>query len=74
MALGTVKWYNPTKGFGFIEPQEGGDDAFVHRSAVDDALKLDSNFGTLNEGEKVEYELITDDRGKKTAGKLKKVA
>ncbi len=67
MAIGKVKWYNPTKGFGFIEPNEGGEDAFVHRSAVDA-----SEFEILNENQVVEYELITNDRGKKSAEHLKK--
>ncbi|MHA1575604.1 MAG: cold-shock protein, partial [Alphaproteobacteria bacterium] len=66
MAIGKVKWYNPTKGFGFIEPKEGGEDAFVHRSAVE----ASADFQTLNEGEEVEYELITNDRGKKSAENL----
>ncbi len=67
MAIGKVKWYNPTKGFGFIEPNGGGEDAFVHRSAVEG-----SEFETLNENQVVEYELITNDRGKKSAENLKK--
>ncbi|MED5519224.1 MAG: cold-shock protein, partial [Pseudomonadota bacterium] len=53
MATGTVKWFNLTKGFGFIEPSEGGADAFVHISAVEKA-----GLTTLNDGQKIEYELV----------------
>ncbi len=59
MATGTVKWFNPAKGFGFIEPEDGGDDAFVHISAVQRA-----GLETLREGQKVEYELVPGDKGK----------
>ena len=52
MATGTVKFFNPTKGFGFIEPEDGSKDAFVHISAVERA-----GLSTLNEGQKVSYEL-----------------
>ena len=52
MTTGTVKWFNPTKGFGFIEPEDGGNDAFVHISAVERA-----GLSTLNEGQKISYEL-----------------
>lgn len=65
MASGTVKWFNPDKGFGFIQPQGGGKDVFVHISAVERA-----GLTTLNEGQHVEYEMITD-RGKQSAGNLK---
>jgi CspA family cold shock protein len=65
VATGTVKWFNPTKGYGFIQPQDGGKDVFVHISAVEQA-----GLSTLNEGQHVEYEMITD-RGKQSAGKLK---
>jgi cold shock protein len=65
VASGTVKWFNPTKGFGFIEPQGGGKDVFVHISAVERA-----GLSTLNEGQHIEYEIITD-RGKQSAGNLK---
>jgi CspA family cold shock protein len=65
MASGTVKWFNPTKGFGFIQPSDGGKDAFVHISAVERA-----GLTTLNEGQQIEYEIITD-RGKRSAGNLK---
>ncbi len=64
---GTVKWFNPTKGFGFIVPDEGGADVFVHISAVEAA-----GMSTLNEGQKVGYE-IQENRGKKAAGNLKAV-
>ena len=65
VASGTVKWFNPDKGFGFIQPQGGGKDVFVHISAVERA-----GLTTLNEGQHVEYEMITD-RGKQSAGNLK---
>ncbi len=65
MATGTVKWFNPTKGFGFIEPEAGGDDAFVHISAVERA-----GLRTLNEGQKVSYELQPGQRGKSSAEDL----
>jgi len=66
MATGTVKWFNPTKGYGFIQPAiGGGKDVFVHISAVEQA-----GLSTLNEGQQVEYEIISD-RGKESAGKLK---
>jgi len=54
MATGTVKWFNPTKGFGFILPEDGGKDVFVHISAVEKA-----GMKTLNEGQKLSYELAT---------------
>lgn len=64
---GTVKWFNIQKGFGFIQPDNGGADAFVHISAVERA-----GLGTLNEGQKVEYELVADRRsGKMAADNLK---
>jgi CspA family cold shock protein len=66
MATGTVKWFNPTKGFGFIQPDDGGADVFVHISAVERA-----GLGSLNEGQKVGYELEQDRRsGKMSAGQL----
>ena len=65
MATGTVKWFNPTKGFGFIQPDTGGKDVFVHISAVEKA-----GLSNLNEGAKVSYEIITD-RGKESAGNLR---
>ncbi len=69
MATGTVKWFNPTKGFGFIQPDEGGQDVFVHISAVER-----SGLGSLNEGQKVSFELERDQRsGKTSAGQLQAV-
>ena len=66
MATGTVKWFNPTKGFGFIQPEAGGPDVFVHISAVERA-----GLRGLNEGQKVSYELEQDKRsGKMAAGQL----
>jgi CspA family cold shock protein len=55
MATGTVKWFNSTKGYGFIQPDDGGKDVFVHISAVERA-----GFGALNEGQKVGFELRRD--------------
>jgi CspA family cold shock protein len=65
MAIGTVKWFNPTKGFGFIQPENGDKDVFVHVSAVEQA-----GMGTLTEGQRVSYEVVTE-RGKSAAGNLK---
>lgn len=65
MSVGTVKWFNPTKGFGFIEPEEGGKDAFVHISAVQKA-----GMDTLREGQKIEYELVPGDGGRSSAENL----
>ncbi len=65
MATGTVKWFNPTKGFGFIQPEDGSKDAFVHISAVERA-GLDS----LREGQKIEYELAPGRDGKSSAESL----
>uniref|UniRef100_UPI0037830087 cold-shock protein n=2 Tax=Brevundimonas TaxID=41275 RepID=UPI0037830087 len=66
MATGTVKWYNSTKGYGFIEPSDGGKDVFVHVSAVET-----SDLNTLNEGQKISYEVERDRRtGKESAGQL----
>ena len=67
MATGTVKWFNPTKGFGFIQPDQGGSDVFVHISALERA-----GLSTLNEGQKVSYELATN-KGKTSAANLKLV-
>ncbi|AQT43054.1 cold-shock protein [Bartonella sp. M0177] len=66
MATGTVKWFNTTKGFGFIQPDDGGADVFVHISAVER-----SGMSGLNEGQKVSYEVVQDRRsGKSAAGNL----
>ena len=64
MATGTVKWFNTTKGYGFIKPEDGSDDVFVHISAVERA-----GLRTLEEGQKVNYELVTD-RGRTSADNL----
>jgi cold shock protein len=64
MALGTVKWFNAQKGFGFIQPSDGGKDVFVHISAVERA-----GLGSLSEGQKVRYEVVSD-RGKQAADHL----
>ncbi|SDR49765.1 cold-shock DNA-binding protein family [Rhizobiales bacterium GAS191] len=69
MATGTVKWFNSQKGFGFIQPDGGGQDVFVHISAVQRAGMSD-----LQEGQKISYELEDDRKsGKKSAGNLKSV-
>ncbi|MBM3581796.1 MAG: cold-shock protein [Alphaproteobacteria bacterium] len=65
MPQGTVKWFNPTKRFGFIEPEGGAKDVFVHMSAVGKA-----GLKTLSEGQKVKFELATDDKGKVSAVNL----
>jgi CspA family cold shock protein len=66
MALGTVKWFNATKGYGFIAPDAGGPDVFVHISAVER-----SGLGSLNDGQKVNFEVVQDRRsGKSSADNL----
>ena len=67
MATGVVKWFNPAKGFGFIQPDGGGKDVFVHISAVEKA-----GLGSLNEGAKVSYEVVAN-RGKESAENLQVV-
>jgi len=62
MNTGTVKWFNSTKGFGFIQPDEGGKDVFVHVSAVER-----SGLGSLNEGQKISYDLRRDDKSGREA-------
>ena len=69
MATGTVKWFNPTKGYGFIQPDDGGKDVFVHISAVEQA-----GLRGLDENQKVSYELERDKRsGKESAGQLQTI-
>jgi cold shock protein len=66
MAMGTVKWFNPTKGYGFIKPDAGGPDVFVHISAVEKA-----GYSNLAEGAKISYELVTGRSGKASAENLR---
>lgn len=67
MATGTVKWFNPTKGFGFIQPDNGGQDVFVHISAVERAGMRD-----LKDGQKISYDVTPDRKtGKSSADNLK---
>ena len=65
MATGTVKWFNPEKGFGFIQPQDGGKDVFVHITALQAA-----GINSLNDGQKVTYDVVAE-RGKQAAANLK---
>ena len=67
MPTGTVKWFNPTNGYGFIVPDDGGQDVYVNISAVEQA-----GMGTLNEGQKISYEIATEG-GKTRAANLKAV-
>ena len=67
MPVGTVKWFNATKGYGFIQPEDGSKDVFVHISAVQRA-----NMAGLDEGQKVSYDVV-EERGKSSAGNLKTV-
>ncbi len=66
MATGTVKWFNTTKGFGFIKPEDGGKDVFVHISALERA-----GLTGLEDNQAIEYELVEDRRGRMSAGELK---
>ncbi|MCW8834984.1 MAG: cold-shock protein [Rhodospirillales bacterium] len=66
MPTGTVKWFNPTKGYGFISPEDGGSDIFVHVTAVQD-----SGLAGLDEGQKVQFELGEGRDGRKSATNLK---
>ncbi|HCX14268.1 MAG TPA: cold-shock protein [Rhodospirillaceae bacterium] len=65
MPVGTVKWFNTQKGFGFIQPEDGSKDVFVHISAVERA-----GIDRLNEGQKISYDVL-EERGKSAAGNLK---
>jgi CspA family cold shock protein len=65
MATGTVKWFNPNKGFGFIQPDDGSKDVFVHISAVEKA-----NLGTLRDGQKVSFDIEKGQQGKSSAVNL----
>jgi len=67
VTIGTVKWFNAQKGFGFIQPEDGSKDVFVHISAVESA-----GIGTLNEGQKVSFDVLQE-RGKAAASNLKLV-
>jgi CspA family cold shock protein len=66
MAIGTVKWFNDAKGFGFITPDEGGEDVFAHFSAIQMA-----GFKTLKEGQRVQYDLADGPKGKKQASNIR---
>lgn len=66
LSTGTVKWFNATKGYGFIQPENGGTDVFVHISAVERA-----GIGGLNEGDRVEFEVVRGQNGKSSAEDLK---
>jgi CspA family cold shock protein len=65
VASGTVKWFNPTKGYGFVQPSGGGKDVFIHISAVEKA-----RLSTLNEGQQISYDIVSN-RGKESAENLK---
>lgn len=66
MATGTVKWFNDSKGFGFIAPDGGGKDVFVHQSAIES-----KGFRSLSEGDKVQFEVIEDTKGCKASNVVK---
>ncbi len=61
MATGTVKWFNATKGYGFVKPEQGGEDVFIHITALETA-----GISNLNEGQRISYELVTN-KGKTSA-------
>lgn len=66
MSVGTVKWFNPSKGYGFIEPTDGGKDVFIHISALEKA-----GIASLNEGQKIQFEVISGQNGKSSAENVK---
>ncbi len=66
MAIGTVKWFNPSKGYGFIQPEDGNKDVFVHISAVERA-----GLSTLNEGQKIEFDVTPGRDGRASAENVK---
>jgi CspA family cold shock protein len=66
MAYGKVKWFNSSKGFGFIQPEEGGSDVFVHISALERA-----GINNLNEGQRVSFDVAPNNKGKESAVNLK---
>jgi CspA family cold shock protein len=66
MTKGTIKWFNPVKGFGFIAPEGGAKDVFLHISAIESA-----GLGHLQEGQQVEFDLVRDNRGRSAAGNLR---
>ena len=66
MATGTVKWFNAAKGYGFVEPSDGGKDVFLHISALEQA-----GMGPVDEGQKIEYELVPGRDGRTAAGNVK---
>jgi cold shock protein len=68
MSVGTVKWFNPSKGYGFVEPSDGSKDVFIHISALERA-----GIASLNEGQKIEYELVPGNNGKSSADSVKLV-
>ncbi|MCK4401815.1 cold-shock protein [bacterium] len=68
MATGKVKWFNDAKGYGFITPDDGSDDCFVHHSAIEGA-----GFKSLAENDAVEFDIEKDDKGRNRAGNVKKL-
>ena len=68
MPTGTVKWFNTVKGYGFVQPDDGSKDVFVHVSAL-----YQAGISSLQEGQKLEYELVPDKQGRSAAGNLKLV-
>ena len=66
MSVGTVKWFNPSKGYGFIEPTDGGKDVFIHISALEKA-----GIASLNEGQKIQFEVVAGRNGKSSAENVK---